>query len=98
MIYNRIEARTTEEETSDSEEEVVMKMTGIASNKKMMVETKLKALEVVTKTAEEKAVLKKDHDSMLTVTKYLFKSVNIVILTSKGRSTTRIRAKISNKR
>jgi hypothetical protein len=64
----------------------------------MMVETELETLEVVTKIAEEKAVLKKDLDSMLTVTKFLLASVNIVILTGKGRSTIRIRQKITNTR
>ena len=96
MISNRIEARATEEETSDSEEEVVMKLTRLANNKKMMVKAELKALEVATKTAEEKAVLKKDHDSMPTVTKYILTNINSVILTGKGRSTKRIRPKISN--
>lgn len=63
----------------------------------MMVKAEVKALEVATKTAEEKAVLKKDHDSMLTVTKYILASINSVILTGKDRSTKRIRPKISIK-
>ncbi len=61
----------------------------------MTAKVGLKAIEVVTKTAEVEAVLKGNHAMMLTGTKYLLSGVKIM---GNGISTTKNRAQISNKK